>query len=124
MPGVSVLLFEDGVFETSATAGIANVGRTNIDDSSNFQDTMRLVRQALQEVKIKETEIDDIIIIGGSENVHTSLESYFGKTAHTGIDEDEVVAHGAAKAGIYMQPDNKGCLMDPVYPLTLGKSGI
>ncbi|KAF2800188.1 HSP70-domain-containing protein [Melanomma pulvis-pyrius CBS 109.77] len=101
---ISLLSFDDGVLDIEATAGHNEVGE-----------------QALQEGRVKETEIDDIIVIGGSENVHSSLESYFGKTAHNGIDDDEVVAHGVVlQVGIFMNAYRAREFRYPVYPLNLG----
>lgn len=91
-----------------------------------FKKTLKPVEQVLKDAKVKKSEIDDIVLIGGSTRipkVQSLIEEYFGgKQASKGINPDEAVAFGAAvQGGILTGQDNTAdiVLMD-VNPLTLG----
>ncbi|KAM5377311.1 hypothetical protein ACJZ2D_005130 [Fusarium nematophilum] len=91
-----------------------------------FKKTLKPVEQVLKDAKVKKTEIDDIVLVGGSTRipkVQSLIEEYFnGKTASKGINPDEAVAFGAAvQAGVLSGEEGTGglVLMD-VNPLTLG----
>lgn len=90
-----------------------------------FKKTLKPVEQVLKDAKVKKTEIDDIVLVGGSTRipkVQSMLEEYFGKAASKGINPDEAVAFGATvQAGILGGDDTYSdvVLMD-VNPLTLG----
>jgi molecular chaperone DnaK len=61
--------------------------------------TMDPVRSALADAKIAPTDIDDVVLVGGSTRlplVHRMLTQFFGRRPRTGINPDEVVALGAA----------------------------
>jgi len=61
--------------------------------------TMDPVRTALADTKIAPTDIDDVVLVGGSTRlplVHRMLTQFFGRRPRTGINPDEVVALGAA----------------------------
>lgn len=61
--------------------------------------TMDPVRTALADAKIAPTDIDDVVLVGGSTRlplVHRMLTQFFGRRPRTGINPDEVVALGAA----------------------------
>ena len=61
--------------------------------------TMDPVRTALADAKIAPTDIDDVVLVGGSTRlplVHRMLTQFFGRRPRAGINPDEVVALGAA----------------------------
>ena len=91
-----------------------------------FKKTLKPVEQVLKDAKVKKSEVDDIVLVGGSTRipkVQALLEEYFGgKKASKGINPDEAVAFGAAvQAGVLGGDEtlNDVVLMD-VNPLTLG----
>jgi len=91
-----------------------------------FKKTLKPVDQVLKDAKVKKSEIDDIVLVGGSTRipkVQEILKDYFGgKQASKGINPDEAVAYGAAVQGGVLSGDEGTTtvvLMD-VNPLTLG----
>ncbi|KAJ3478417.1 hypothetical protein NLG97_g8584 [Lecanicillium saksenae] len=91
-----------------------------------FKKTIKPVEQVLKDANVKKSEVDDIVLVGGSTRipkVQSLIEEYFGgKKASKGINPDEAVAFGAAvQAGILSGEENTNdlVLMD-VNPLTLG----
>ncbi|RDW85595.1 hypothetical protein BP5796_03920 [Coleophoma crateriformis] len=91
-----------------------------------FRKTLKPVEQVLKDAKVKKTEIDDIVLVGGSTRIPKVvelIEEYFGgKKASKGINPDEAVAFGAAVQGGVLSGEEgteELVLMD-VNPLTLG----
>ena len=91
-----------------------------------FKKTLKPVEQVLKDGKVKKSEIDDIVLVGGSTRipkVQSMIEEYFGgKKASKGINPDEAVAYGAAVQGGVLSGEEgteEIVLMD-VNPLTLG----
>lgn len=91
-----------------------------------FKKTLKPVEQVLKDAKVKKSEIDDIVLVGGSTRipkVQAMIEEYFGgKKASKGINPDEAVAYGAAVQGGVLSGEegtSEIVLMD-VNPLTLG----
>lgn len=90
-----------------------------------FLQTLEPVQQALKDAKMKVSDIDDIVLVGGSTRipyVRKMLHDYFGKSPMTNIDPDEAVAMGAIiQACVIMDcPGVQSVLMMDVNPLTLG----
>lgn len=107
----------------SETLTRAKFEELNID---LFKKTLKPVEQVLKDAKVKKSEVDDIVLVGGSTRipkVQALLEEYFGgKKASKGINPDEAVAFGAAVQGGVLGGDEhltEVVLMD-VNPLTLG----
>lgn len=91
-----------------------------------FKKTLKPVEQVLKDAKVKKSEVNDIVLVGGSTRipkVQALLEDYFdGKKASKGINPDEAVAFGAAVQGGVLSGEEgteEVVLMD-VNPLTLG----
>ncbi|KAL2264662.1 hypothetical protein VTJ83DRAFT_7172 [Remersonia thermophila] len=90
-----------------------------------FKKTLKPVEQVLKDAKVSKSEVDDIVLVGGSTRipkVQALIEEYFGKPASKGINPDEAVAFGAAvQAGVLSGEEGTEeiVLMD-VNPLTLG----
>ena len=81
------------------------------------------VNQALKDAKLSASDIDEIVLVGGSTRVpkvQAMVKSIFGKDPHQGVNPDEVVAVGAAIQGSVLSGDRKDVLLLDVTPLTLG----
>ena len=81
------------------------------------------VQQALKDAKLSPSDIDEIVLVGGSTRVpkvQAMVKSVFGKDPHKGVNPDEVVAVGAAIQGSVLSGDRKDVLLLDVTPLTLG----
>ena len=85
--------------------------------------TIKPCQQALSDSKLKNTEIDDVILVGGSTRiplVQSIVNDIFGKDASKGVNPDEVVALGAAIQGGVLAGDVEDVLLLDVTPLSLG----
>ena len=85
-------------------------------------------RRALSNAKISTSQIDQVILVGGSSRipaVQREVEAFFGKAPSKGVNPDEVVAVGAAVQGAILAGDSqvgggKDILLLDVTPLSLG----
>lgn len=80
-------------------------------------------KTALQDAGLKPTDIDEILLVGGSTRipaVQEWVEAFFGKKPNKGINPDEVVAAGASIQGGVLMGDVKDVLLLDVTPLSLG----
>lgn len=85
--------------------------------------TMGPARQALKDAGLKPTEIDEIILVGGSIRipaVQDAVKKLIGKEPNRSINPDEVVAMGAAIQGGVMAGDVHDVVLLDVTPLSLG----
>ena len=85
--------------------------------------TMGPVRQAMQDSGLSMSEIDKVLLVGGSTRipaVQEAIEKFSGKKPFKGINPDECVAMGAALQGGVLGGDVKGLLLLDVTPLSLG----
>ncbi len=83
----------------------------------------RPVLQALEDAKFSASDIDEIVLVGGSTRVpkvQEMVRSIFKKEPHKGVNPDEVVAVGAAIQASVLAGDRKDVLLLDVTPLTLG----
>jgi molecular chaperone DnaK len=81
------------------------------------------VVQALKDAKLKPSEIDEVVLVGGSTRipkVQEMVKSIFGKDPHKGVNPDEVVAIGAAIQGGVLSGEVQDILLLDVTPLSLG----
>lgn len=81
------------------------------------------VQQALKDAKLSPSDIDEIVLVGGSTRVpkvQAMVKEIFGKEPNKGVNPDEVVAIGAAIQGSVLAGDRKDVLLLDVTPLTLG----
>jgi len=81
------------------------------------------VQTALKDSGLNASEIDEILLVGGSTRIPAVQEwvkAFFGKEPNKGINPDEVVAAGAAIQGGVLKGDVKGVLLLDVTPLSLG----
>ncbi|MFY8033568.1 MAG: molecular chaperone DnaK [Flexibacteraceae bacterium] len=88
-----------------------------------IQRTLEPTRKALANSKLNTTQIDEIILVGGSTRIpkiQEEVEKFFGKKANKSVNPDEVVAIGAAIQGGVLSGDVKDVLLLDVIPLSLG----
>jgi molecular chaperone DnaK len=88
-----------------------------------LQRSMGPVRQALADAGLEPSDIDEIVLVGGSTRVpkiQQLVRAYFGKEPHRGVNPDEVVAVGAAVQGGVLKGQVKDVLLLDVTPLSLG----
>jgi molecular chaperone DnaK len=85
--------------------------------------TIPPMEQALKDAGLKPTEIDEVILVGGSTRipkVQEIVKSFFGKEPNRSVNPDEVVAIGAAVQGAVLTGEQKDVLLLDVTPLSLG----
>ncbi len=85
--------------------------------------TLQPCKKALQDAKLQTTDIDEVILVGGSTRIpkiQEEVEKFFGKKASKGVNPDEVVAIGAAIQGGVLTGEIKDVLLLDVTPLSLG----
>ncbi|HEX3166440.1 MAG TPA: molecular chaperone DnaK [Chitinophagaceae bacterium] len=90
---------------------------------SLFQRCLKPCEQALKDAGMKTSEINEVILVGGSTRipkVQEIVEKFFGKKPHKGVNPDEVVAVGAAIQGAVLTGEVKDVLLLDVTPLSLG----
>merc|ERR1711881_293635 len=90
-----------------------------------FKNTLGPVKQVMEDSGLKKTQIDEIVLVGGSTRipkVQQLIQDFFnGKEPNRGINPDEAVAYGAAvQAGILSGEGGQDLLLLDVTPLTLG----
>ena len=79
--------------------------------------------KALNDAGISKSDIDEVILVGGSTRIpriQEEVEKFFGKKPSKGVNPDEVVAVGAAIQGGVLTGDVKDVLLLDVTPLALG----
>jgi len=85
--------------------------------------TLRPCLQALSDAELDASQIDEVVLVGGSTRiplVHRLVGELFGKTPHSELNPDEVVALGAAVQADILITGNREMLLLDVTPLSLG----
>lgn len=88
-----------------------------------FQATIEPCRKALADAGLKPSDIDEVILVGGSTRIpaiQKLVENFFGRVPSKGVNPDEVVAIGAAIQGGVLTGEVKDVLLLDVTPLSLG----
>jgi molecular chaperone DnaK len=88
-----------------------------------LQRTLGPMTQALADAGVKASDIDEVVLVGGSTRmpkVQEIVKQTFGKDPHKGVNPDEVVAVGAAVQGGVLAGDVKDVVLLDVTPLSLG----
>ncbi len=88
-----------------------------------FARCLKPCEAALKDAGLKTSEIDEVILVGGSTRipkVQEIVEKFFGKKPNRGVNPDEVVAVGAAIQGAVLTGEVKDVLLLDVTPLSLG----
>lgn len=95
--------------------------------SDLFTDTLKPIEQALQDARLKKSDINDVILVGGSTRIpkiKTLLLDYFKRPLTASINPDEAVATGAAIQAAILSGENHKKIQDillvDVVPLSLG----
>ncbi|MBE6729208.1 MAG: molecular chaperone DnaK [Ruminococcaceae bacterium] len=105
-------------FETSITRAKFNELTADLVEA-----TMGPVRQALADSGLNKSEINKVLMVGGSSRipaVQEAVKNFIGAEPFKGINPDECVALGAALQGGVLGGDVKGLLLLDVTPLSLG----
>jgi molecular chaperone DnaK len=87
------------------------------------QRTIKPCESAIKNAGLKVSDIDEIILVGGSTRIpaiQEAVKKFFGKEPSKGVNPDEVVALGAAIQGGVLAGDVKDVLLLDVTPLSLG----
>ena len=88
-----------------------------------LQKTVGPVQQALSDAGFEASQIDEVVMVGGSTRVprvQAIVKDLFGKEPHKGVNPDEVVAKGAALQAGVLAGEVKDLLLLDVTPLSLG----
>lgn len=93
-----------------------------------FRSTIEPIDDAIREAKITKSDIDDIVLVGGSTRIpmirKLLTEHFDGKKLNTSINPDEAVAHGAAILAAILEKDSsveiEKFMLIPITHLTLG----
>ncbi|KUP06037.1 molecular chaperone DnaK [Bacillus coahuilensis p1.1.43] len=116
-------------FITAGAAGPLHLevtlSRAKFDELSAdlVERTMVPTRQALKDAGLSASELDKVILVGGSTRipaVQEAIKKETGKDPHKGVNPDEVVAMGAAIQGGVLTGDVKDVVLLDVTPLSLG----
>ncbi|SER18203.1 molecular chaperone DnaK [Gracilibacillus ureilyticus] len=102
-----------------------NISRAKFDELSSdlVERTMGPTRQALRDADLSASDIDKVILVGGSTRipaVQEAIKKEVGQDPSKGVNPDEVVALGAAIQGGVLQGDVKDVVLLDVTPLSLG----
>ena len=88
-----------------------------------IQRTLEPCKKALKDAKLAASDVDEIILVGGSTRIpkiQEEVSKFFGKEPSKGVNPDEVVAVGAAIQGGVLTGEVKDVLLLDVTPLSLG----
>ncbi|MEL6715010.1 MAG: Hsp70 family protein, partial [Planctomycetota bacterium] len=85
--------------------------------------TLRSCASALEDANLSASDVDEVVLVGGSTRiplVRAKVAEYFGRTPHTELDPDQVVALGAAAQAEVLMGGSRDILLMDVTPLSLG----
>ena len=104
---------------------VTTLTRSNFEKMADdlVKRSMAPVKKALKDASLSTSDIDEIILVGGSTRIpiiQDEVEKFFGKKPSKGVNPDEVVAVGAAIQGGVLTGDVKDVLLLDVTPLSLG----
>jgi len=88
-----------------------------------FDSTLEPVKKALKDAKLKASDINEVILVGGSTRIpyiQELVKKELGKEPHKGVNPDEVVAMGAAIQGGVLTGEVDDLVLLDVTPLSLG----
>jgi molecular chaperone DnaK len=88
-----------------------------------LQRTLEPCRQALKDAGLNASQIDEVVLVGGSTRIpkiQEMVKTFFGKEPHKGVNPDEVVAVGAGVQAGVLSGEVKDLLLLDVTPLSLG----
>src|SRR5215468_2564463 len=85
--------------------------------------TMTPVKRALADAQLKPEQMDEVVLVGGTTRtplIRRTVQEFFGRTPHTELNSDEVVALGAAVQANILDRGVSNMLLLDVTPLSLG----
>jgi molecular chaperone DnaK len=88
-----------------------------------IQSTLEPCKSALADAKLKPSDIDEVVLVGGSTRIPMAqqlVKDFFGREPNRSVNPDEVVAVGAAIQAAVLGGEMKDVLLLDVTPLTLG----
>ena len=102
-----------------------NLSRANFEKMIDplVNRTIQPIKNALKDSSLKKSDIDEVLLVGGSTRVplvRETVEKFFGKESNNSVNPDEVVALGAAVQGGVFSGEVKDILLLDVTPLSLG----
>ena len=102
-----------------------SISRSKFEELADdlFDRCRKPVLAALQDAKLEASEIDEVVLVGGSTRipkVQQIVKEIFGRDPHKGVNPDEVVSAGAAIQGSVLAGDRADVLLLDVTPLSLG----
>jgi molecular chaperone DnaK len=106
------------VFEREFTRGILDTLIRPVVDR-----TMTPVKRALADAKLNAEEMNEVVLVGGTTRtplIRRTVQDFFGRTPHTELNPDEVVALGAAVQANILDRGVSNMLLLDVTPLSLG----
>lgn len=104
---------------------VTKLSRARFEQLSDelVQRTLEPCRKALKDAGLGTSEIDEVILVGGSTRIpriQQAVEEFFGKKPNRSVNPDEVVAVGASIQGGVLSGDVQDVLLLDVTPLSLG----
>ena len=104
---------------------VLKLSRSNFEKLADdlVQRTLKPCHEALKDAGLAKTDIDEIILVGGSTRIpriQQAVEEFFGKKPNKSVNPDEVVAIGASIQGGVLSGDVQDVLLLDVTPLSLG----
>lgn len=112
-------------FETTIDGQVYQITKPVFESliESIISKTIACCQNALTDAKLSPSQIDSIVMVGGSTRipaVKAAVASFFGKPVNDSINPDEVVALGAAVQADILAGNNKDFLLLDITPLSLG----
>lgn len=104
---------------------VVTISRSKLESLTEelVQRTMGPCKIALEDAGLKNSDIDDVILVGGQTRmplVQQKVQDFFGQEPRKDVNPDEAVAAGAAIQGAVLSGDKTDVLLLDVTPLTLG----
>lgn len=118
-------LSDNDLFSTILNDDTLTLTRAELEKliSPLIETTITCCKLALKDAGMNPGQIDEIVMVGGSTRtpvVKQAVSDFFGKTVHTEVNPDEVVALGAAVQADILAGNNKEILLLDITPLSLG----
>ena len=118
-------LSQNDAFSTEINGYQLHIDQTTFATLANplIDKTLKACSNALNDAKLKNTDIDNIIMVGGSTRmplVKAAVSNFFGKEVYDEVNPDEVVAMGAAIQADVLAGNQKDILLIDITPLSLG----
>ena len=129
---IALSTYESATFAISITGGFRpplaysrEVTRTEFEELIKplIDRSLDRCKAALRDAQLKPAQVDEVVLVGGSTRipfVRKRVGEFFGKTPHTGLNPDEVVALGAAVQADILTSGRRDMLLLDVVPLSLG----